>query len=59
MQDIQYEPGKLILKFGANIEERSRSESIQRLKAKNIVARWNKAEGGQATALEVDWGVKK
>lgn len=59
MQDIQYEPGKLILKFGANIEERSRSESIQRLKAKNIVARWNKAEGGQSTALEVDWGVKK
>lgn len=59
MQDIHYEPGKLVLKFGANIDERSRSESIQRLKAKNIVARWSKAEGGQATALEVDWGVKK
>lgn len=59
MQDIHYEPGKLVLKFGANIEERSRSESVQRLKAKNIVARWAKAEGGQATALEVDWGMKK
>lgn len=59
MQDIVYEPGKLVLKFGANIEERSRTESVQRLKAKNIVARWNKTEGGQATALEVDWGMKK
>lgn len=59
LQDMAYEGGKLRLKFGANVQDTTRNETVQRLKARNIPAKWTSAEGGQAQWLELDWGGKR
>lgn len=58
LQDIQFQPGKLRLRLGVQVDEKSRAEVLQRLKAKQMSGRWAAVDNGQGVWLELDWGIK-